>query len=242
MRSTAGSFLSTMTCSDVSSCGCGHGYSMAGGEKLSAAGGIGARGQARARKKGGKIEELTAISKASSASSGTRRSGRRVAGDLHGRRLKTRSSTALQGLLASGSSARRRRGAVRSFWALRRGERGTVATTTASGGDGGVRAFARARASPGAPGSAGVRAVQGGAWRRPETSRRVGSGGKQEVARRVAGARRAHASPSVEEEDDREERAGLASWAGQAVLCWASTGKPALFIFLFYFLLTFVFI
>ena len=46
VRWVPGGFLSTKTCSVVSSCGCGHGYTMAGGEKLSAAGGIGARGQA----------------------------------------------------------------------------------------------------------------------------------------------------------------------------------------------------
>ena len=65
---------------------------------------------------------------------------------------------------------------------------------------------------------------------------------KQEVAVARGRGRRARARPSVKEEDDREERAGLASWAGQAVLCWASTGKSALFIFLFYFFLTSVLI
>ena len=65
-----GGFMSTVKHSVVGMRGYGHGCTMAGGEKLSAATGIGVRGRKRAREEGETAQELTAGAAVASASSG----------------------------------------------------------------------------------------------------------------------------------------------------------------------------
>ena len=66
--------------------GCGHGYAMANGEKLSAAVGDGARGRERRGRAQEKQQGLTADPFEAETRSGERWRQRRVAGDLGGRR------------------------------------------------------------------------------------------------------------------------------------------------------------
>ena len=79
-------FLSTVRRPVVSLRGCGHGYAMAGGEKLSAAVGNGARGRKRRGRAQGKQQGLTADPSEAETRPGKRRRQHRVAGDLGGRR------------------------------------------------------------------------------------------------------------------------------------------------------------
>ena len=70
MQRARGDVLSTMVYSGGSSSGCGHGYTMASGEKLSGAVETAATEGDRARGERGSAEELTARSTSSSVGSG----------------------------------------------------------------------------------------------------------------------------------------------------------------------------
>ena len=103
----------------------------------------------------------------------------------------------------------------RSRWTRRLVEGRAVSAVAVSGGDELARLRERAReARQGERGA--VEGVQGAAWRCPG---RRGSGGNQEVARRVASARRARALAYWREEGDREALVGWAVQLGHQVGC-----------------------
>ena len=106
--------MSTVEHSVVGMRGYGHGCAMAGGEKLSAATGIGVRGRKRAREEGETAQELTAGAAVASASSGRHRSERSIEGDLRRPRSETAALARLQGVrrcVAQRGSRGRRGGA-----------------------------------------------------------------------------------------------------------------------------------
>jgi len=78
--------VSTTVGSGASCGGCGHGHAMAGGEKLSAAVGDGARGRERRGRAQEKQQGLTADPFEAETRPGERRRQHRVAGDPGGRR------------------------------------------------------------------------------------------------------------------------------------------------------------
>ena len=88
--------MSTVKHSVVGMRGYGHGCAMAGGEKLSAATGIGVRGRKRAREEGETAQELTAGAAVASASSGRHRSEQSIEGDLRQPAVETKSVGSFQ--------------------------------------------------------------------------------------------------------------------------------------------------
>ena len=91
-----GGFMSTVEHSVVGMRGYGHGCAMAGGEKLSAATGIGVRGRKRAREEGETAQELTAGAAVASASSGRHRSEQSIEGDLRRPAVETKTVASFQ--------------------------------------------------------------------------------------------------------------------------------------------------
>ena len=81
MLCAPGTVVSTTVGSRTSCGGCGHGHAMAGGEKLSAAVGDGARGRAQENQQGRTADPFEAETRP-----GERRRQHRVAGDPGGRR------------------------------------------------------------------------------------------------------------------------------------------------------------
>ena len=86
MLCAPGTVVSTTVGSRTSCDGCGHGHAMAGGEKLSAAVGDGARGRERRGRALEKQQGLTADPSEVDTRPGKCQRQRRVAGDLGGRR------------------------------------------------------------------------------------------------------------------------------------------------------------
>src|SRR3954468_19815114 len=106
--------MSMVRRSVVSVRGYGHGYAMAGGEKLSAALGIRARGRERRGRAQEKQQGLTADPSEAEARPGKRRGQRRVAGNLGGPKLKKTAMAVLwciRGLVARWRGRRGRGGA-----------------------------------------------------------------------------------------------------------------------------------
>ena len=188
---------------------------------------------AMARKRGGEerrtVEELTADPTASSASSGKAWGSRSDDGDLVGRSLKTTAMAMKRSSPGLLCSVRRERGSRRSWEACRGGEGRPVAAATASGGGDGARVCEGE--SRGRGGGRG-RVREGSGWLRGVSgaSRRGGERAGRQRGRWRGAAERArvgHAPVLLSGRKTTEEGArwaGLASWAGQAAQCWASTG------------------
>ena len=130
---------SALTHSGTGCGGCGHGHAMAGGEKLSAAVGDGARGRERRGRARGKAQELTASSRGQSAGSGKRRQRRIDDGDLRCPRKKKMMAPALRGFRRAVGRWGGRRGSRRSSQAQRGVEGETVCAVVLVGGGGSVR-------------------------------------------------------------------------------------------------------